>query len=259
MDPAIVGGALTGLGSVVGGWFGSKGQESANKANLQIAREQMAFQERMSGTAYQRAAKDLQAAGLNRVLALGNSASTPPGASATMQNAKAALGAGIGNAIPAAVSTALTAAQARKTSYEADVNEPKAIAARALSRLAKTVEKPINEAIDKAVPVAKDLVKKGIAKVEDFEGFMSGETVPSGDPINSAKKGFGNPGKRTPEQKARAEVLLAAIATYQGIVESKGGDKLTKDEKKKIWLMAQKKAVSDRANRKEKERAKGKN
>jgi len=259
MDPAIVGGALTGLGSVVGGWFGSKGQESANKANLQIAREQMAFQERMSGTAYQRAAKDLQAAGLNRILALGNSASTPPGASATMQNAKAALGAGIGNAVPAAVSTALTAAQARKVSYEADVNEPKAIAARALSRLARGAEKPVNEAIDKAIPIAKGLVDKGIAKLEDFEGFMSGETVPSGDPINSAKKGFGNPGKRTPEQRARAEVLLEAIATYQGIVESKGGDKLSKEEKKKVWLMAQKKAVSDRANRKEKERAKGKN
>ena len=72
--------------SIIGGLFGRSGAKAANAANLQIAREQMAFQERMSSTAYQRAAKDLEAAGLNRILALGSPASSPGGASATMQN-----------------------------------------------------------------------------------------------------------------------------------------------------------------------------
>jgi len=99
------------LGEIIGGLISKSGQKSANAANLKIAREQMAFQEKMSNTAYQRSSKDLEAAGLNRILALGSPASSPQGASATMQNENAQLGAGVAKGANSAVALASGIAQ----------------------------------------------------------------------------------------------------------------------------------------------------
>ena len=61
---------------------------AANQANLQIARENTQFQERMSNTAYQRAMADMKKAGLNPMLAYQQGgAGTPSGSTATMQSA----------------------------------------------------------------------------------------------------------------------------------------------------------------------------
>ena len=67
------------------GLLGRRDQRRANKQNIALAREQMAFQERMRDTAYQAAAKDLEKAGLNRILALGSPAASPSGQTATVQ------------------------------------------------------------------------------------------------------------------------------------------------------------------------------
>lgn len=84
------------LGSAIGGWFGYRGQKAANETNIQLGREQMAFQERMSNTSYQRGVKDMQEAGLNPMLAYSQGgASAPLGSMPRVENAA---GAGVSSA-----------------------------------------------------------------------------------------------------------------------------------------------------------------
>ena len=86
-------------GPLISGGLSYLGGQQRNEAQIKAAREQMAFQERMSSSAYQRAMQDMRKAGLNPILAgkLGG-ASTPGGA---MPQLSDPIGAGVGSALQA--------------------------------------------------------------------------------------------------------------------------------------------------------------
>lgn len=121
MDPVtatLIGHGVSAGSAILGGITGARGVAAQNRTNIQIAREQMAFQERMSGTAYQRATADLEASGLNRILALGKPASSPAGAAIPVQSTGAPKQAALAQVANLASNTALQVAQAKKLEAE---------------------------------------------------------------------------------------------------------------------------------------------
>jgi len=125
--------AIPGVGQYIG-------NQETNQANVQIAdntnamnqanaREQMAFQERMSNTAHQREVEDLKKAGLNPILAAQGGASTPAGAAGTASAAQLKNPAeGVSDQLVKAISVAL---QAEQTSSQAKLNSAQADLVRA--------------------------------------------------------------------------------------------------------------------------------
>lgn len=164
--PAIpIGAAMLG-GSLISAGFSAK-QASDNRD----------FQRSMSNTSYQRAAKDLEKAGLNRVLALGGGASTPTGSMASAPD----LGATIGSAY-----------QARnlKTKQDQEVQTMKAQEGLLAGQTAKSVQEArlVDAQADRQEwdNKAADLLNPAVKKISDKSKELFEEGINSAKAANEA-------------------------------------------------------------------------
>jgi hypothetical protein len=233
---------IAALGSGIAGFFG---QQSTNQMNRDLAAENTAFQERMSNTAYQRQVKDLEAAGLNPMLAYikGGGASTPSGTVMPMQNA---VSAGVSSAESAAraskvgaevenigTSSLLNRANAWLTQSKSDLNNASAKQANESANFLSTQAKKIAEEIkniplegDRLIAAAKQLTEASklsqlqqgteVQRAKQMQ-WLAVKTMVEGDLLSYDVKAIeqaGNFGKEFGQYKPAIDMLIDLVNMF---------------------------------------------
>lgn len=153
-NPSMAGDMITG-----GAVSNAKSVSDTNNAQIQLAREQTQFQERMSSTAYQRAMADMKTAGLNPMLAYEQGgASVPTGAMAQLNAPRTGdIGKGlndkgkeVASAMMGSVGTKNTESQTNLNTVNAEKSEAEAEKATASAKESRANTENVNQETERA-------------------------------------------------------------------------------------------------------------
>jgi len=95
---ALAGPLIGAAADLIGGSKAASAQKKANQTNIQLQKEQLAWQEKMANSEWQRGVEDMKAAGLNPMLGFSQGGASTPNVSAATVNPEDAMGKGIASA-----------------------------------------------------------------------------------------------------------------------------------------------------------------
>lgn len=179
--------------SAAAGYFGT---QSSNAASTDAANEQMAFQQRNSNTSYQRAVKDMEAAGLNPMLAYSQGgASAPIGAMPST----------FGNKWQSGINSAVDSQKWRLSRQEEKLKRP---AEKLAEGATPHIEKGV-DAINKTVETLADSLSRAVVHIED---------VVKGSSVNSALSSTAVVDKSA-DLARRAGAAIPGVGAAQKIIQ----------------------------------------